>query len=154
MTPVPFSEPPYLSGLPSPYYSDSHRLWQQKCRSFIGEHLLPYAFEWEEEGTVPEHVYKTFADAGMLVPSLPAPLPVERLDSLGITDILGIPTRDFDYFHTMIHNDEMCRSGLMGPSGSLTVGFAYGIPPLIKFGSKELQDRVLPDLLPDEKGYV
>jgi len=35
----------------------------------------------------------------------------------------------------------MARSGLAGPSGSLTTGFAFGIPPLFKFGSAELQVR-------------
>lgn len=41
----------------------------------------------------------------------------------------------------------MSRSGIVGPSSSLTTGMAYGIPPLIKYASPELQERVLPDLL-------
>lgn len=41
----------------------------------------------------------------------------------------------------------MTRSGLVGPSASLTTGVAFGIPPLLKFGSEELQQRFLPDLL-------
>lgn len=46
---------------------------------------------------------------------------------------------------------QMGRCGLGGPPGSLTTGFAFGIPPIIKFGSKELQDRLLPDLLLGKK---
>ena len=45
----------------------------------------------------------------------------------------------------------MARSGLAGPGGSLHAGFAYGIPPMIKFGSPELQERFLPDLLTGKK---
>lgn len=35
----------------------------------------------------------------------------------------------------------MARVGISGPSGSLTTGFAFGIPPLFKFGSADLQVR-------------
>ncbi len=45
----------------------------------------------------------------------------------------------------------MARSGLAGPSGSLTTGIAFGVPPLLKFGSKQLQERFLPDLLLGKK---
>jgi len=151
MTPIPFSEPPYLAGLPSPYYSESHRSWQKKCRAFIKKNLTDHAFDWEREETVPEFVFKKFAEANMLIPSLPPPLPVDHLKKLGINDILGHPIDDWDYFHTCIYSDEMLRSGLAGPPGSLTTGMAFGVPPILKFGSKELQDRVLPDFLTGRK---
>lgn len=41
----------------------------------------------------------------------------------------------------------MARSGLSGPSASLTTGMAYGVSPLLKYGSEELQERFLPDIL-------
>lgn len=59
---VPFSEPPWLQGLPSPYYNDSHRAFQKYCREFITKNLTDYAFDWEREGTVPEHVYAKFTE--------------------------------------------------------------------------------------------
>src|SRR4051812_12445543 len=31
---VPFSEPPYIVGLPSPYYKETHLRWQKACRKF------------------------------------------------------------------------------------------------------------------------
>lgn len=45
----------------------------------------------------------------------------------------------------------MNRSGLAGPPTSLTAGLSFGVPPIIKFGSKELQERWLPDLLLGKK---
>jgi acyl-CoA dehydrogenase len=42
---------------------------------------------------------------------------------------------------------QLARSGLVGPSASLTAGMAFGIPPILKYGSPELQERFLPDLL-------
>lgn len=45
----------------------------------------------------------------------------------------------------------MARSGLAGPSGSITVGMAFGVPPILKFGNQQLQERFLPDLLTGKK---
>ncbi|KAF2272572.1 short-chain specific acyl-CoA dehydrogenase mitochondrial precursor [Westerdykella ornata] len=149
---VPFSEPPYLAGLPSPYYKETHLRWQKACRQFISKHLLEHALEWDTIETLPEHVFQTFAKAGMLLPSLPAPLPVEWLKKLGIHDFLGaVKVEEWDYIHTMIYCDEMARSGLAGPSGSLTTGISFGVPPIIKYGSKQLQERYLPELLTGKK---
>ena len=146
-TPVPFSEPPYLVGLPSPYYTPELRKWQQACRAFIDEHLTPFCFEWEREETVPEHVFATFSKHNMLVPTLPAPLPAKQLKDAGIHDILGVvKVEDFTSFHNLIYVDEMNRSGLAGPPASMTTGIAFGVPPIIKFGNQQLQDRFLPDM--------
>lgn len=41
----------------------------------------------------------------------------------------------------------MSRSGTGGPAGSLTVGLAYGLPPIFKFGSQDLQERFVPDII-------
>ncbi|OAX85363.1 hypothetical protein ACJ72_00252 [Emergomyces africanus] len=149
--PIPFSEPPYLCGLPSPYYSEAHRRFQKACRAFLWEHLISHAFEWEREGTVPAHVWDTFAKHNMLVPNLPSPLPVVWLKKLGIHDILGVKVEDWDLIYTGIYLDEMARSGLSGPPSSLTAGMAYGVPPVIKFGSPQLHERFLPELLTCKK---
>jgi acyl-CoA dehydrogenase len=105
---VPFSEPGYIAGLPSPYYKETHLRWQKACRAFVDKHLIEKGLEWDTEETVPPHVFETFAKHGMLLPSLPAPLPVEWLKKLGVTDILGVVNVDeWDYIHTMIYSDEV-----------------------------------------------
>ncbi len=45
----------------------------------------------------------------------------------------------------------MARSGLAGPSGAITTGLTFGLPPLLAFGSESLQASFLPDLLTGEK---
>ncbi|KAH7011139.1 acyl-CoA dehydrogenase/oxidase [Ilyonectria destructans] len=150
--PVPFSEPPWLMGLPSPYYNESHRIWQRACRDFIAQHLMPFALEWETEGDVPAHVFETFSKHNMLIPNLPAPLPVDLLKAMGISELLGeVKIEDFDYFHFAIYISEMRRVGIGGPSSSLATGMAYGMPPIIAYGSKELQERLLPELIKGDK---
>lgn len=72
------------------------------------ENLLKYAMEWEREETVPEHVFKKFADNNFLIPNLPAPLPVAWLKKLGIHEMPGgIKVEDWDYLHTAIYVDEV-----------------------------------------------
>jgi len=107
---IPFSEPPWLMGLPSPYYTDSHRKWQKVCRKFITENLHEGAMEWDREETLPESVFEKFAAANMLLPAL-GPLPIPWLKRLGIHDILGTKIEEWDYFHTAIYMDEV-RFGL------------------------------------------
>merc|ERR1712169_45011 len=50
----------------------------------------------------------------------------------------------------MIYADEMSRAGLAGPAGALTTGMAFGVPPLLHYGDKQLQERYIPDLLTGE----
>jgi hypothetical protein len=105
---VPFSEPSYIVGLPSPYYKETHLRWQKACRKFVDDNLLEKALEWDTAETIPEHVFETFAKHGMLLPTLPAPLPAEWLKKLGIHDILGVvKVEEWDYIHTMIYADEV-----------------------------------------------
>ncbi len=69
--------------------------------------------DWEREETVPADVFKKFAEANMLVPSLPAPLPVEWLKRLGVNEMLGgLKVEDWDYLHTAIYTDEVGLSSI------------------------------------------
>nr|UBX54532.1 acyl-CoA dehydrogenase [Aspergillus sp.] len=151
MAAVPFSTPPWLQGLPSPYHNESHRQWQKACQEFMQKHLHAHALDWENAGDVPPHVFKTFSEHNMLIPALPAPLPIDLLKRHGIHDFLGVvKVEDFDYTHFSIYISEMRASGLPGPSSALMAGVAYAVPPLIKYGSKELQERVVPKFLKGE----
>ncbi|KAL2194053.1 acyl-CoA dehydrogenase/oxidase [Corynascus similis CBS 632.67] len=151
--PIPFSDPPYLLGLPSPYFTASHGKWQAAIRPWLETHLHNHAVEWETSGTLPPDVFAAFAREGMLLPALPAPLPVAWLKRLGINSLLGgtLPVEEFDALHGYLFADEMVRSGLAGPGASLTTGMAFGMPLILKFGSASLQERVLPDLLTGRK---
>jgi acyl-CoA dehydrogenase len=45
----------------------------------------------------------------------------------------------------------MARIGTKGPSGAITIGFAFGLPLIIKFGNSELQKRFVPDIIRGKK---
>lgn len=77
---------------------------------------------------------------------------MEWLHKLGIYTLPGgLKVEDFDYLHTMIYADEMARTGSVGPSGAITTGIAFGLPPILKFGDKQLQERFVPDIITGRK---
>ena len=79
-------------------------------------------------------------------------MPIKWLHKCGIYELPGgLKVEDFDYLHTLIYVDEMARTGSMGPSGAVTTGIAFGLPPIIKFGNQQLQDRFVPDLITGKK---
>lgn len=45
----------------------------------------------------------------------------------------------------------MNRSGLAGPSTGLTAGLNFGVPPILRFGNNQLQEKYLPELLLGKK---
>lgn len=55
------------------------------------------------------------------------------------------------YVVRQLTGTQMSRSGLSGPGSSVTVGMAFGVPPILKFGSPQLQERFIPDLLRGKK---
>jgi len=139
-------------GLPSAHFKDTHRNWQKAIRPFIQKNLIDHAIEWDKAETLPDHVFETFAKANLLLAALPAPLPIEWLKRLGIHELYGgLKVEDFDYMHSLIFVDEMARAGIAGPSASMTTGMSFGVPPIIKFGNKQLQERFLPELLAGKK---
>ncbi|PBP15972.1 acyl-CoA dehydrogenase [Diplocarpon rosae] len=65
---------------------------------------------------------------------MPAPLPLKWLRKAGFS-----------------RAPRLARSGSLGPSGAVTVGFAFGLPPILKFGSEELKERLVPELITGKK---
>lgn len=51
----------------------------------------------------------------------------------------------------MILVDEIHRCGSLGTGQGLQGGLTIGLPPIINFGSEELQNRVVPDILNGKK---
>jgi hypothetical protein len=52
--PTPYAEPLWYSRNVSPHYTESHRKLRAAIRTYVDEEILPYAFEWESAGKVPD----------------------------------------------------------------------------------------------------
>lgn len=62
-----------------------------------------------------------------------------------------VSPEEFDYFHEMIISFEYGRLGLRGSMDGLLSGGVIGLPPVLNYGSSELQARVVPNVLAGKK---
>ncbi|CAP79111.1 Pc06g01180 [Penicillium rubens Wisconsin 54-1255] len=122
---IPYAEPPWLCGLPSPYIRDSHRKLQRAMRDWVEKHLTPWHLRTssrtlqtgKKSSRLPQDLYKACAEAGILMPmAAGATIPQEWRNSYPIMG--DIEASEWDGFHDFIIHDEMTRVGGIGiPNG-------------------------------------
>ncbi|WP_299587496.1 acyl-CoA dehydrogenase family protein [uncultured Microbulbifer sp.] len=122
------------SRMASPYYDESHQAWRNQLRRFVDREIIPYITQWDEEGQLPEELWKKASDVGLLKMGYP--------ENYG-----GIET---DAFHMIVAAEELARTGAGGLYASLMV-HGIALPPLLHYGSDALKDRVIPSVLRGDK---
>ena len=131
----------------SPYYNDTHAALRNEVRAWVDDAIEPYVGEWDEAKAVPDHIYRALGQRGYLPGLLGLhPYPQQYAKSLPKC----VPPEQWDAFHELIVTDELSRAGSGGLVWNLIGGYGIGGPPLAKFGSKALKERILPGLLAGE----
>lgn len=91
-------------------------------------------------------MYQEAATAGLLLPTASGksidPGLAKRYPIIG-----GIEPKQWDGFHDFILHDEFGRVGGIGLENGLLGGATLCTPAILKFGSKDLQDTILDDVL-------
>ncbi|KAI8995726.1 acyl-CoA dehydrogenase/oxidase [Gaertneriomyces semiglobifer] len=141
---VPYAESGFWQGRPSPFYKESHIRFRQALREFYDRELMPDAASMDAMGEAPDlEVYQKMGQMGLLacrlgpgphlklVPSLPA----------------NVSPDEFDYFHEMIAHEETTRLGIYCYAEGLASGMCIGLPPLLNFGPRWMQDTVVKEIL-------
>ncbi len=116
------------------YLDETHIALRESVARFVSQEILPYIDDWEEQNEFPRELYRKAGDAGFLG------LGFEEKDG-------GTPG---DVFHKLVFSEEIMRStsgGLVASLGSLDIA----MPPIAKWGSKALKDKVLPGIISGEK---
>ncbi|KAJ3553957.1 hypothetical protein NM688_g3350 [Phlebia brevispora] len=146
---VPYAEPSWLSkGYYSPYYKDSHRRFQKAVRKFVMEVVYPDALRCEDNG---KRISQDVVDK-LCEMNIPAMRLGKGKHLKGRTLMGGIVTpEDYDHFHELILNYELARLGTRGYMDGLLAGEVIGLPPVLNFGSPELQAKVVPEVLSGKK---
>ena len=119
----------------SEYFNETHNQVRASVRKIVQDSVLPYINDWEEAGTFPRELYDEAGRAGVLALGYP-----EALGGIGEGDV----------FMKIAASEELMRSGsggLVASLGSLDIG----LPPIVKWGSDELKNRVVPPVLRGEK---
>ena len=112
---------------PSPFMNDAHVAWRARIRDFVTREIEPNLDAWEAAGTFPDALYETAARQGLL--------------GVGFPERLGGNTEDADPYYRVIFAEELHRLG----SGVVFADLAthwIGLPPVVQFGSPELQESV------------
>ena len=119
----------------SEYFNDTHEEVRRTVRRIVADHIAPHVTEWEEAGTFPRELYTTLADAGV--------------SGIGYPEAYG-GIGEGDVFMKIAASEELMRTGsggLVASLGSLDIG----LPPIVKWGSEEMKQRVVPAVLRGEK---
>jgi alkylation response protein AidB-like acyl-CoA dehydrogenase len=144
---IPYADPSWYQSYHSPYFNQTHADLRAEVRQWVEEEIMPNVTEWDEARKVPDHIYKQMAErgylAGMMGVHYPKHLTKHRVKS--------VPPEKWDLFHEMLLTDEISRAGSGGLVWNLIGGFGIGCPPVVKFGKKELVNRILPEILNGDK---
>eukprot|EP00729_Bicosta_minor_P001085 gene1085-1416_t len=149
-TTVPYGEAAGFWRMHSPYYNDSHHRFRAAIRTFIDAEIRPTAVDDDLKGKAPSlELNMKLGDAGILAAVVAA---APQVEMLGFTALPGgVTPAEFDEFHELIISEELKRLGCYGLADGLLGGFSIGLPPLLKFGSQELQARLCPPIIRGEK---
>jgi len=145
---VPYGDPSWYQGWNSLYYKDSHRRFRAAAREFVEKELMPYCHQWDEAKAVPRDLWEKCYKAGWLPGVIGPPWPTQYA---GQYIMGGVRPEEYDYFHELIIMDEVARTGSGGVLWALFAGLSIGLPPILLFGSKYLQEKVCRDCLTGKK---
>ncbi|KAF7354876.1 Cytochrome b5 heme-binding domain-containing protein [Mycena sanguinolenta] len=149
---VPYAEPTWLAdGFKSAYYTEGHRKFHKAVRTFFMEVVYPAAIQCEENGKrIPQEVVdKMASEVNMIAMRLgPGKHLKGRMSQLPLL----MPTaHSIELLFKLIINTELARFGTRGFVDGLLNGAVIGVPPILNFGSPELQARVVPEVLSGKK---
>ncbi|CAG9941226.1 unnamed protein product [Clonostachys rosea f. rosea IK726] len=143
---IPFADPNWYQGYHSPYFNETHAALRAEVREWIENEIEPNVTEWDEAKRVPEEIYKEMGRRGYLGGLLGVKYPTEYTQAPAC-----VPVEKWDLFHEVLITDELSRTGSGGFVWNLIGGFGIGCPPVMKFGSKALKDRIMPGILSGDK---
>lgn len=108
---------------------------------------MPNITEWDEARKVPDSVYKAMGGRGYLAGLMGVHYPKDLTDKR----VKCVAPEKWDLFHEMLITDEISRAGSGGFVWNLIGGFGIGAPPVLKYGKKELVQRIMPEILSGNK---
>lgn len=153
---VPFSEAPWIQGLPSSIFtSPSHVQLREWARNWTDEVLVKIGAKYVEAGRITDdEAYQRCAKDGVLFAFATGvhvdPKIAKIAQHAGVSLPAGIKMEEWSNIHDYIIWDELNRAAssvMMGLLGGLT----YGCGPVLNFASDEQKERWLPDIFTGKK---
>jgi acyl-CoA dehydrogenase len=117
------------------YFNETHEQVRDTIRKFVAEHIADGLRDWEEAGSFPRELYRLAGDAGILSIGYP-----EELGGIGEGDV----------FMQIAASEEIMRAGSGGLAASIG-SHDIALPPIAKWGSDAMKQRVVPEVLRGDK---
>ncbi|PHH62059.1 hypothetical protein CDD81_7615 [Ophiocordyceps australis] len=143
---VPFADPSWYQNYHSPYFNESHVAVRAEVRQWVEAEIEPNVHEWDEAKRVPESIYKEMGRRGYLAGLLGMAYPTQYAPG-----VKSVAPEQWDLFHELVVTDELSRTGSGGFVWNIIGGFGIGCPPVMKFGTQALKDRIIPGILAGDK---
>lgn len=96
---------------------------------------------------MPDKIYKAMGQKGYLGGLMGVHYPTHLTQNR----VASVAPDKWDLFHELVITDELSRSGSGGFVWNLVGGFGIGGPPVLKYGKKELVERIMPDIFNGDK---
>ena len=122
--------------LKNEYLMPHHDEWRTQLRRFFEKEIIPYADDWDETGLIPNDLWPKSAAVGIL--------------GLDYPEEFGGISEGIDIWHKNILNEELARVAVGGIGATLMV-HNIALPPIINFGTQEIQKIVIPPVLSGKK---
>jgi len=139
----------------SPYYKPTHHRFRSALKKILSKIVTPYVNDWDAEGKLPsKKILRDLGRTGILPCFVAHEENAPRLfRKWGVELPGGIRPEDFDSFHALILAEEIrvATDGCYGVTDGMIAGIGIGLPPILKFGSDEMIERVVPDVIRGEK---
>jgi len=103
-----------------------------QLRRFFEKEVRPFAEEWDEQGDIPDDLWRKSAAMGIL--------------GLGYPEEFGGINKGIDIWHKNILNEELAYIGVGGVGASLMV-HNIGLPPVVNFAQQHLKNEVAPAVI-------
>mmetsp|Transcript_83497 Transcript_83497/g.183525 ORF Transcript_83497/g.183525 Transcript_83497/m.183525 type:complete len:449 (-) Transcript_83497:402-1748(-) len=140
-----FGDPNWYQAFNNPgYYNETHKSLRALIRPFVDEELMPNIHEWDEAYKIPQEVYQKIGQMGLLPMTVGRPWPKKFAGECP----LGYEP---DYFHELVLYDELSRTGSGGFLWGLAGGLVIGLPPVLKWATPEVKEKVVAPVLKAEK---
>jgi len=112
------------------------------------DEIIPNVTDWEQNKQFPDSIYKAMGEKGYLAGLLGLHKYPTHLTK---STVKSVPAEKWDLFHEFVITDELSRAGSGGFVWNLIGGYGIGCPPALKYGKKELVQRIMPEILNGNK---
>lgn len=123
-----------MANLHDQLFGETQNIIRSNVKRFVDQNIIEHIDDWEEQNEFPRELYKTAGDAGIL--------------GIGHPEEYG--GSGGDIFCKIAASEELMRAGSGGLVASLG-SIDIGLPPLSKWGSTALKERVIPTVVSGDK---